>query len=135
MFINEFDIGYFLDGRSETDDLPTAVYILREDDSKTTDQPLTTNFVFNSTTSEITTPPTDTTVVVRRETTCANCGTTKTCLWRKDSSGAPVCNACGVYTRLHKTARPAHWRRDKINTRRRGDKKNKKSTYIKLETS
>ena len=38
----------------------------------------------------------------RREgTTCANCKTTNTTLWRRNHSGEPVCNACGLYYKLH----------------------------------
>ena len=32
---------------------------------------------------------------------CANCFTTTTSTWRKDSLGYPVCNACGLYSRVH----------------------------------
>ncbi|XP_046875065.1 LOW QUALITY PROTEIN: zinc finger transcription factor Trps1 [Hypomesus transpacificus] len=37
---------------------------------------------------------------------CANCLTTKTSLWRKNASGGYVCNACGLYQKLHSTPRP-----------------------------
>ncbi|TNN38054.1 Zinc finger transcription factor Trps1 [Liparis tanakae] len=37
---------------------------------------------------------------------CANCLTTKTSLWRKNSNGGYVCNACGLYQKLHSTPRP-----------------------------
>ena len=38
----------------------------------------------------------------RREgTTCANCKTTTTTLWRRNPNGEPVCNACGLYYKLH----------------------------------
>ncbi|TRZ01714.1 hypothetical protein DNTS_003599 [Danionella cerebrum] len=32
---------------------------------------------------------------------CANCLTTKTSLWRKNANGGYVCNACGLYQKLH----------------------------------
>ena len=32
---------------------------------------------------------------------CANCRTTTTTLWRRNNSGEPVCNACGLYQKLH----------------------------------
>jgi GATA zinc finger len=55
---------------------------------------------------------------------CHNCGTTRTCLWRRDpSDGRPVCNACGLYQRLHGVARPASWRRDTPTVRNRKSSK------------
>lgn len=32
---------------------------------------------------------------------CSNCKTTTTTLWRRNNSGEPVCNACGLYFKLH----------------------------------
>ena len=38
----------------------------------------------------------------RREgTICANCKTEQTTLWRRNPNGEPVCNACGLYHKLH----------------------------------
>ena len=37
----------------------------------------------------------------RAGTTCANCKTTMTTLWRRNHNGEPVCNACGLYYKLH----------------------------------
>ena len=39
-------------------------------------------------------------------TTCSNCQTTKTPLWRKDENNQPLCNACGLYLKLHGQTRP-----------------------------
>ena len=33
---------------------------------------------------------------------CANCQTNTTTLWRRNAQGEPVCNACGLYYKLHK---------------------------------
>lgn len=32
---------------------------------------------------------------------CANCCTNTTTLWRRNNQGEPVCNACGLYFKLH----------------------------------
>ncbi|CAG0919507.1 unnamed protein product, partial [Notodromas monacha] len=39
--------------------------------------------------------------VRRTGVTCANCSTNTTTLWRRNSEGEPVCNACGLYFKLH----------------------------------
>ena len=33
---------------------------------------------------------------------CANCNTNTTTLWRRNDRSEPVCNACGLYFKLHK---------------------------------
>ncbi|KAI7848871.1 GATA zinc finger-domain-containing protein, partial [Circinella umbellata] len=50
---------------------------------------------------------------------CANCSQTQTPLWRKNERGQPVCNACGLYSRLHHRDRPIEMRKAKIQRRRR----------------
>jgi hypothetical protein len=50
---------------------------------------------------------------------CVNCKTSKTPLWRRDEEGKPVCNACGLWYKLHKTARPLSMCKDDIIRRRR----------------
>lgn len=50
---------------------------------------------------------------------CANCHQTQTPLWRKNDRGQPVCNACGLYSRLHHRDRPIEMRKAKIQRRRR----------------
>ncbi|KAI7827070.1 hypothetical protein BC939DRAFT_93810 [Gamsiella multidivaricata] len=50
---------------------------------------------------------------------CANCGQTQTPLWRKDAKGQPICNACGLYSRLHHRDRPITMRKTKITRRKR----------------
>ncbi|KAH8021725.1 hypothetical protein HPB51_016389 [Rhipicephalus microplus] len=41
----------------------------------------------------------------RAGTSCANCKTTTTTLWRRNQNGEPVCNACGLYFKLHNRER------------------------------
>ncbi|XP_013199688.1 uncharacterized protein LOC106142471 [Amyelois transitella] len=55
----------------------------------------------------------------RVELACSNCGTHTTTIWRRDARGEMVCNACGLYYKLHGVPRPTAMRRDTIHTRRR----------------
>lgn len=50
---------------------------------------------------------------------CSNCATTETPLWRRDATGSPVCNACGLYARLHNRPRPHQFKTGNIRRRRR----------------
>ncbi|KAG0207409.1 hypothetical protein BGX28_001348 [Mortierella sp. GBA30] len=50
---------------------------------------------------------------------CANCSQTQTPLWRKNDAGEPICNACGLYAKLHNRDRPVTMRKSKISRRRR----------------
>ncbi|MCO5589929.1 hypothetical protein L7F22_043898 [Adiantum nelumboides] len=52
---------------------------------------------------------------------CANCGTSTTPLWRKDREGRIICNACGLYYKLHNSHRPVTMRMDAIKRRSRYD--------------
>ncbi|KAJ3007221.1 hypothetical protein HKX48_009243 [Thoreauomyces humboldtii] len=53
---------------------------------------------------------------------CSNCATDKTPLWRRDRFGEPLCNACGLFYRLHGVDRPVSMKKDVVRTRRRKDK-------------
>ncbi|KAI9490518.1 GATA-4 zinc-finger transcription factor, partial [Zychaea mexicana] len=50
---------------------------------------------------------------------CSNCSTTTTPLWRRDGEGAPLCNACGLYLKLHHEKRPLSMKSDTIKKRQR----------------
>ncbi|XP_065098176.1 GATA binding protein 1a [Paramisgurnus dabryanus] len=67
----------------------------------------------------------------RAGTQCANCHTSTTTLWRRNANGEPVCNACGLYFKLHNVNRPLTMKKDGIQTRNRKvsnrNKKGKKS--------
>ncbi|KAG0216080.1 putative electron transfer flavoprotein subunit [Mortierella sp. GBA30] len=51
--------------------------------------------------------------------TCTNCKTTMTPLWRKDDAGEILCNACGLYYKLHHVHRPISLKRNVIRRRSR----------------
>nr|ADC35036.1 GATA456a [Chaetopterus sp. MB-2010a] len=64
---------------------------------------------------------------------CANCQTTTTTLWRRNNEGEPVCNACGLYYKLHGVNRPLAMKKEGIQTRKRKPKSLSKSKSAKLE--
>ncbi|KAK6167804.1 hypothetical protein SNE40_021745 [Patella caerulea] len=53
---------------------------------------------------------------------CSNCHTSTTTLWRRNNEGEPVCNACGLYYKLHGINRPLAMKKDGIQTRKRKPK-------------
>ncbi|XP_029049636.1 GATA-binding factor C-like isoform X2 [Osmia bicornis bicornis] len=55
----------------------------------------------------------------RAGTSCANCKTATTTLWRRNQAGEPVCNACGLYYKLHNVNRPLTMKKEGIQTRNR----------------
>lgn len=50
---------------------------------------------------------------------CQNCGTTTTPLWRRDEQGNTICNACGLYHKLHGVHRPVSMKKSVIKRRKR----------------
>ncbi|XP_051965259.1 GATA-binding factor 1-A-like [Xyrauchen texanus] len=64
-------------------------------------------------------------------TQCANCQTSTTTLWRRNISGEPVCNACGLYFKLHNVNRPLSMKKEAIQTRnRKVSSKNRKEKKL-----
>ncbi|XP_055508070.1 transcription factor GATA-5 [Leucoraja erinacea] len=58
---------------------------------------------------------------------CTNCHTSTTTLWRRNAEGEPVCNACGLYMKLHGVPRPLAMKKESIQTRKRKPKNINKS--------
>jgi len=50
---------------------------------------------------------------------CQNCGTSTTPLWRRNELGATLCNACGLFLKLHGRPRPLNLKTDTIKSRNR----------------
>jgi uncharacterized Zn finger protein (UPF0148 family) len=73
----------------------------------------------NSRSAEITPPSTPPASEDGGALVCANCHTTTTPLWRRDELGQPICNACGLYFKLHSVHRPITMKRSTIKRRKR----------------
>ncbi|KYK59381.1 GATA transcription factor AreB [Drechmeria coniospora] len=50
---------------------------------------------------------------------CQNCTTSTTPLWRRDEFGSVLCNACGLFLKLHGRPRPISLKTDVIKSRNR----------------
>ncbi|OMJ07866.1 Nitrogen regulatory protein areA, partial [Smittium culicis] len=53
------------------------------------------------------------------KTQCSNCEAWKTPLWRRDPEGKPLCNACGLFFKLHGVSRPLSLKTNVIKKRNR----------------
>ena len=65
---------------------------------------------------------------------CANCGTSTTTLWRRNKEGSPVCNACGLYYKVHGRERPIELKKDNIQTRKRKQARAKSSSLYNFQS-
>lgn len=54
---------------------------------------------------------------------CTNCHTKTTPLWRRNPEGKPLCNACGLFLKLHGVVRPLSLKTDVIKKRQRNSSK------------
>ncbi|KAI8142386.1 hypothetical protein BJV82DRAFT_475090, partial [Fennellomyces sp. T-0311] len=48
---------------------------------------------------------------------CVNCNRTETPLWRKNSRKETICNACGLYAKVHQKDRPVGMHKTEIKHR------------------
>lgn len=55
----------------------------------------------------------------QQPTSCTNCHTQTTPLWRRNPQGQPLCNACGLFLKLHGVVRPLSLKTDVIKKRNR----------------
>ncbi|KAI8334030.1 hypothetical protein BC941DRAFT_433664 [Chlamydoabsidia padenii] len=55
-------------------------------------------------------------------TKCFNCETITTPLWRRNENGNTICNACGLYYKLHNVQRPITMKKSVIKKRKRYSK-------------
>lgn len=62
-----------------------------------------------------------------KDTRCSNCHTKTTPLWRRDPVGNPLCNACGLFLKLHGVVRPLSLKTDVIKKRQRNTNTSKQS--------
>lgn len=53
---------------------------------------------------------------------CSNCATTHTPLWRRSLEGSYLCNACGLYLKVHRSARPTQLQTGVVKSRHRSSK-------------
>lgn len=88
-----------------------------EEDSDAVHSNVTTPEVATSSTKQAPSSSSSTSSV---PTSCTNCHTQTTPLWRRNPEGQPLCNACGLFLKLHGYVRPLSLKTDVIKKRNRG---------------
>ncbi|KAM0676023.1 hypothetical protein GVAV_000803 [Gurleya vavrai] len=58
----------------------------------------------------------------QKEIKCSNCATNITPLWRRGANGLHLCNACGLYYKIHNSHRPKELKSDSFKQRQRPKK-------------
>lgn len=66
---------------------------------------------------------------------CTNCHTRTTPLWRRNPEGQPLCNACGLFLKLHGEVRPLSLKTDVIKKRNRSTAKLKEREQADVTSS
>ncbi|KAI8093566.1 uncharacterized protein BX664DRAFT_329987 [Halteromyces radiatus] len=79
-----------------------------------------------SSTSKSTLPTVNQKMSSQGKTQCSNCNTQTTPLWRRNAQGQPLCNACGLFLKLHGVVRPLSLKTDVIKKRNRSNVTGKK---------
>ncbi|KAI9283546.1 hypothetical protein BC943DRAFT_280980 [Umbelopsis sp. AD052] len=94
-------------------------FVLQEQTKSYKDKPEQEDPIIPTTPSDQNSPEPETPNSDRPQMVCANCSTTTTPLWRRDEEGNTICNACGLYYKLHNVQRPVTMKRSVIKRRKR----------------